>query len=512
MIRGPPTVEPSMFLRSRVEHLTCSSNEILSDQDQGTVRDLLAEVKSDVDSLDAEIARLETVLGDLKKRRALGVQRMTGLRVGIAPHKNVPPEILADIFVRCAEGVEVPIPRPELSIAWNLCQVCTRWRSIARAEPLLWAKIDVNSLDDENQSIHIFDLLHDILSNCGGQGKVHLEIYPSTRRDWMRLFELFELYPTRLWKISLYLDTTCPEPIFLPIQAFDSVESVSLSFAEDLEAFCAPISAFSASRNICHAALDFDDDPQLTDRQEMIFPWAQLIDLTLTNISSNSALLILSHCSLLTNLTAQVRGDPDYATHVTESMISLAYLRSMSLSNDDDDGALDDLLSRLVLPSLKEFRVDGYEGEGLPFDLPVFIGFIERSTCTIISLEILDFSPKAEHVLLIMKALPTLTELVIQMATIPEATLAVIQMERFAPSLRKFHGGQFVSVHSAIEFLNGHSTPSGGLVDFEFWLSTEDYSPQDREYFKVLSPDLEKDGRRVTLKLYNPYQRSGGWA
>lgn len=185
----------------RIEQLAWSTNEILSIQDPGIICELLSKAQGDIDSLDANISSLETALEGLKERRALSVEQMMRLRVGISSQKKLPPEMLAKIFVECADNQEqeVPIPRQHTPcIGWDLGHVCTRWRGIARTIPLLWAKINVSLRNGNNSSPAAFHLLHDILSNCGGQGRVQLKINPATPSDWATLLGLIAAYSSRL--------------------------------------------------------------------------------------------------------------------------------------------------------------------------------------------------------------------------------------------------------------------------------------------------------------------------
>lgn len=130
-------LEPSAFQDLWIEQLACSTNDTLSSQEQGIIRELISETQGGIDSIDADIARLEAVLEGLKERRALSIERMMRLRVGIVPQKKLPPEILAKIFNDGAVYEEVEIPRKRTHcLAWDLSHVCTRWRGIARTECL----------------------------------------------------------------------------------------------------------------------------------------------------------------------------------------------------------------------------------------------------------------------------------------------------------------------------------------------------------------------------------------
>lgn len=509
---------------------------ILEDQDKRILSELLDEAQGDLDSLDADIARLhtalagvthrlaeaegelpfdldimhiDTVLRRLKTRRPLAAQRMMRLRSGLELHKKLPDEILAKIFIECADGQRVPIPRREYCMAWDLGQVCKRWRDVVRGEPLLWANINVHF----SGSYYPFDLLHDVLSNCGWEGSVQLKAYPKSHYDWTELLQVVNRYAPRLRALDLHLDDACLRALSTPAVEFNKLEAVSLSFFESTNIFSVPILAFSASPNIRGVTLHLYGNLRLTDLQERMFIWNQLTDLTLTNIASTSVLLVLGRCPQLINLTVGLR-DYKVHTHTAGSLVSLNQVQTISISHYGE--VLDNLLSRLVLPSLKEFHMDGYGDKRFSFDLSGFIAFIKRSACskTMNSLEFLDFSLDMQDILPVLRLLPSLTELVIDTTEpTPDSIWTIIQKGKLVMNLRKFEGCGFSSVDSAIRFLNSRwaRTRSGnrwwekasgsydGLRDFTFWVKSKDYPEYDKEHFEGLKSTWTKDERRVQL-------------
>lgn len=482
-----------------LEQLAYSTNEILSSQDQKIIRQLLSEAQGSIDSIDAHIAHLETV-------RTLGIERMMKLRIGIAPQRHLPPEILAKIFIECANNEEVPIPRRRAPcIAWDLSQVCGRWRDIARTVPALWERVNVKFGDDYNLSLVAFDVLQDVLSHCGGQGVMKLTINPRTQSGWEKLQDLVTIYPLKLEELALYLDNTCLQPLSVPIEAFDNLQSVPLSFLDSLDTRNTPILAFCRSRNLRAAALHLNDYQHPPMCQQSMVPWAALTDLTLTCIAPNSVLFILSHCSLLTKLAVGLTSDDDDHTYAMELPVSLHHLQSIAV-HFDFEGVLDDLLSELVLPSLLEFDYTGDE-ESPGFDPSELLALIERSACLISILRIRDFNFDFEDTIPVMRALPTLTKLTLLVpCSMPDSILSTFKTENLMQNLQEFSGGEFSSVHSGIDFLNSRwsqTTPGkyNGLRHLKFWLTKENYTFDDQRYFETLLPEWEKHGRQVELLM-----------
>lgn len=386
---------------------------------------------------------------------------------------------------------------------WDLGQVCTRWRSVAHAEPLLWAHLGVGAWPGDEASESAFHFLHDILSCRGGQGRVEIEIYPGTPDSWRTLLHLVSTHSFRVWKLTLILDQAFSEPLSLPVRAFDNVESVSLSIIMYIS-----ILAFANSPKIRTAILNFNgSSPEfLGNNPGSVFPWTQLTDLSLENIHPTSAVRVLTYCSQLITLELGLFSLIDIQDE--ESLVLLGGLQSLSIYLHSP-GLLDILLSQLILPSLREFQVEYYDNERRWFSIgfPGFVAFIERSGCSINSVRIPNFTLDIQDIIPTMRVLPQLTELVIDTVDpTPEHDLSIIQTERLLPNLRKFEGCTFSSIHSAIEFLKGRwaLTTSGnyhGLENFIFRLARDDYSAADQEILENLLPEWEKNGRRVQLVI-----------
>lgn len=134
--RPPPTVVPPF------EERMTTSNDILSDQDDKTARLMLEDEIKDITLLKNTIASIKDVLEGLILQLQSRTGRVDRLRTGIAPHKKLPAEVLANIFVatfRPHEAFDLtPLP---------LTQVCSRWRKIAFAAPQIWSHIFVDALN-----------------------------------------------------------------------------------------------------------------------------------------------------------------------------------------------------------------------------------------------------------------------------------------------------------------------------------------------------------------------------
>lgn len=345
------TLTSNQEQRARVEAHVVSSNAVLSDTDQDVLRELLLEARKGPNGLDAEIsakeveimkmkAAMEAALGALKRRRAKEAERIKKLQGGITARKRLPPELLALIFVHYINYVFVDVPPGRNSLdrswsPWTLCQVCSRWRKIALAEPRLWKRIRVLP-GDPWQRRATMEVLHDIFSHRGGDGKVELILWVRSQDDWEALLSLMPLYSSRIRNLTII---GSPSPYLLtPMKAFESLEEFVLM--GDLDMFGdpdeSPITALSLSHNLRKVQIlptDIDyanPTPSSSWHSRFLLPWTQLTDIALTAISPSTCLGVLVHCGQLLDFT--VTFSPDAIHHPFPStLISLPHLHSISI-------------------------------------------------------------------------------------------------------------------------------------------------------------------------------------
>ncbi|KAF8216828.1 hypothetical protein K438DRAFT_1543592, partial [Mycena galopus ATCC 62051] len=68
---------------------------------------------------------------------ALISAQIQSYRIALAPHKKLPPEVLAIIFVNCV-GTPIILPPSPKEPALALAGTCRSWRSIILNVPNLW--------------------------------------------------------------------------------------------------------------------------------------------------------------------------------------------------------------------------------------------------------------------------------------------------------------------------------------------------------------------------------------
>ncbi|KAF9464040.1 hypothetical protein BDZ94DRAFT_1321373 [Collybia nuda] len=134
---SPPSIEDNAFYKA-FENQFKPSNDVLPIDEKQTIFTLIDDSQHILDSLDSQISTQKGLSQALLDRRASEMLRIERLRSGVAPHKNIPPEILLKIFIHTLDGRDSNVQLNRQESPWNLIQVCTLWRTIALAGTRLW--------------------------------------------------------------------------------------------------------------------------------------------------------------------------------------------------------------------------------------------------------------------------------------------------------------------------------------------------------------------------------------
>ncbi|KAJ3971650.1 hypothetical protein EV361DRAFT_909835 [Lentinula raphanica] len=116
------------------------SNLAPSDEDIGHIMDIRSESAPELDRVNAEVLRLESVLLSVKTKRHMLQRKYDKHRSILSPLRRFSAEILQQIFIWTLE------PFPLLASFESpllLGQVCSRWRSIALSTSELWNAVHV---------------------------------------------------------------------------------------------------------------------------------------------------------------------------------------------------------------------------------------------------------------------------------------------------------------------------------------------------------------------------------
>ncbi|KAJ6625448.1 hypothetical protein B0H10DRAFT_609817 [Mycena sp. CBHHK59/15] len=321
------------------------------------------------------------------------------------PAGRMPRDIWEEIFLHCLATPpdsntpvcnREPRPRRDLFAPLLFLQVCRAWRKVALSFPDLWASLSV--VVRRGQAFPPVDVASDWLQRSGDL-PLALSLYQSNESEGDQevaddVLALYMRYITR-WR-DVRLDIANPtygrslqpsEDLHAPLlEAFHLTtcwrltpnEEIIQDLLKMLEA--APmLSRFSVSR-----LSDLNVSPTST----VAIPWTQLTRLDLGFIPSVSACLsLMSGCPNLTSCSLVI--DPQ-AGPLPSISIVLPALTSLELHIRDEELAA--LLDCSIFPALKDITLyvhDAYDGHG-QWPPMSFMGFLSRSKCTLVRLEVHD--------------------------------------------------------------------------------------------------------------------------
>ncbi|KAF9461616.1 hypothetical protein BDZ94DRAFT_1167412, partial [Collybia nuda] len=132
-------VAPPCDLRASLE----TNNQVLSEAARIEVQSRFKNAQRHLVSLDVQIRHLQADIDSLRSTRKRNLALLESYRKILAPHRNLPSEILSEIFIHCASDV-ITIPPERRDPLWTLLRVCSRWRQVVLGTPNLWKRIRID--------------------------------------------------------------------------------------------------------------------------------------------------------------------------------------------------------------------------------------------------------------------------------------------------------------------------------------------------------------------------------
>ena len=108
-----------------------------------SLRAALRDATSDLHELDDDIAHVQAVLEDLRRKREALQEFAIKHDAFLAPIRQLPAEILAEIFIYCMPNYGNSSFNPHFP-PFLLGRVCIGWRQVASSTQVLWSSITVN--------------------------------------------------------------------------------------------------------------------------------------------------------------------------------------------------------------------------------------------------------------------------------------------------------------------------------------------------------------------------------
>ncbi|KAK7047145.1 hypothetical protein VNI00_006810 [Paramarasmius palmivorus] len=376
------------------------------------------ETQSRVTSLDGQVLRLQNSLRAVlaEKKRLMG--RLQVWKGPLHPIRRLPDDILAYMFQTCvdrdleairsfdpSDDARYPGTLDTSRAPWCLGQVCKRWRSLTLSLPKLWTNFDIGwkYTDVYEYQPQLEPLLALQLQRCRdlpltvsycGEEVDDSEPYRSNQRFLMVLCSRsFQWEDVTVRGDSLGLNHLLPYKGLFP-----SLRQLHLYLEEDdwddsvKEAFI-----FEDSPNLTRLTITGAHGAFTSSSTQL--PWTQITHYTSKEFDDPQYELKNDvHFRLLPNMPnlevcvldcVDVDDQIDELVEAPWAPLKLSLLRTLVLTcgepTDSEPSSIGQLLDWLVLPNLRCLRLLG--GFRAPTSL---IGLLERSSCTLRELEIID--------------------------------------------------------------------------------------------------------------------------
>ncbi|KAJ7599649.1 hypothetical protein C8J56DRAFT_908531 [Mycena floridula] len=347
--------------------------------DQASVLAVKAGADAELEKLDKELARIENILGMLKKSRNQVLQRRDRCRYLTSSMRRVPMETWTQILTLvCVADDEADIQNPAIQAA----SVCTQWRQILLASPAMWSSfivdlreghltsrdfLDIHFERSESLPVSIYFIISsstaDLCPEC-----VEIEEGDWTESPFLRpklcaleLIAYFRSNGTRTSELcwSHLRITSEDAPIASWLDAFsDTLGHPEFSRLESLELGCTQseggqrfnLDLFSRANNLRSLTLHGYSQGQLPN-----FSWTQLQTVELNGIYVHVILELFVGCPNIVN--ASISLEPSYGALATSCVAK--NLKSLDIQDSERESGIKQLFSCFMTPELQSLTVGG---------------------------------------------------------------------------------------------------------------------------------------------------------
>ncbi|KAF5323418.1 hypothetical protein D9611_005545 [Ephemerocybe angulata] len=427
------------------------SNDTLPDDELNELRARRRLVRQNLDAI-ADNGRSAPV-PSRPSRKTLQAQ-LNAFDLILSPHKLLPTELLSQIFV-AAYPEAVYIPTQARCSPLVLCQVCSRWRSVALATPELWANVILRLAKhaqlDPLEVVQVTKawFKRSEVTEASFISLAVLNQLPAAWEEW-RVEEHFQsvldqlvipLAP-RFRTLQLSLPSPCMRAFLSCTTTFPNLRRLSLRMQRRIgNASMGPVGTKPV------AAFNRAASPRLTDFELVGFlganmdrfdlPLAFVTRLILTNspVSHEQSHTLLKNCRALEECEIALAWfDHHLQANATQTLIHLSpHLRSLTVEFHHSNHIVCSWFEPLVsAPSLKALSLSCPDNDSWHLNnqpLTGFLGFLSRSECAIevLHANLTFMSPQAT--IAIAQALPSLIELQLPMSPLLQGRLPLALLD-----------------------------------------------------------------------------------
>ena len=427
-------ITPNFNIDTDVEVATASvatTNHPLPGTLKAMIRAQIDSEKQQLVFLDEEIHRTQALLDKLRQQHTHRSTQLKRYQMCIASHRDLPREILSEIFLWSLAQWGVPVPRRDTDAPWNIIHVCSLWRQLALNMPKLWARVDLNITGPDSTGLNIRTLQGVIGASKNFPLFIRAYLPP---HNLQRAFGIIFSDIHRLREITLRGHLDCIEPFLnLPAGLAKSLEIVTVGVSVppgtlDDSMTDSELSILKGSTKLRELTLDI-----LVPYSSIIqLPLAQLTALHLpcSKLHPRAALSILRQCPSIIQCTLGLTNDGDDAPPDTTPCLlpELTHLALRPCGSTRFDYPQSLVLPRLTHLSLTYRR-------SIPGSAAARNQWISKFS-TVQFLE-LDTPLSRQDVKELLRASPSLTELSVPRGAFSASCLEDIASGALLPKVRK---------------------------------------------------------------------------
>jgi len=172
------------------------------------IRQILPFTEKKMNALGEEISRLQSLLEGLCVEHRRLESTVQSYRQAVAPHRNIPNELLTEIFLNCvadSNGIAIPLHRSDAPL--NLLQACSRWRRVVQTTPELWKDVRITYDRNFNHVLCTAAARDIILRSAPSPISLRIEGWPTSARFCKEPFDDLILPVVNRLK-SLYIEAS----------------------------------------------------------------------------------------------------------------------------------------------------------------------------------------------------------------------------------------------------------------------------------------------------------------
>ncbi|KAJ7457668.1 hypothetical protein B0H11DRAFT_2063019 [Mycena galericulata] len=409
------------------------TNDPPSDFDRKHISHLVQHERSTVEILDAKIVELRAQLAEARSQRRKRRENIEKLSAITSPLRHLPPEILSLIFMACPRTTDLEDsimrnPSPLLA-PLLLVRICSRWRHIALATPMLWTELQL-TLDESPWKMVLFN------NYCVNAGQLPISLAASCGTPY--ILSRFLTRTRRFKALRLQLSNDSIRDLAATRHRALHVDAQSLRIdirRHQIDPYSVhhSYSSFQHSPSLREFTLSSThiEDPAFL---RFVLPWAQLTRLRVDEPLLFSAMHVLVQCINLAQCrfgTLVTFDEDDVALHerttfpsLTQADFSFDYLDSDSIEN---------YFGPLILPALKKFvlRSDAIA----QWSPTAFSSFQARSAFVLESLELHKVPLITDDLTALLECLPSLKSFTTMDIIDPVAFFRVFTCDSSTPLL-----------------------------------------------------------------------------